>query len=94
MKIVDRVVLPDPTPERRHMLTRNDAVRVFEAIEDAGFGCTLDVGRRSPGDAVFSVVVDLEGLDGHRLRDLQDAIEAAAPDATVAVGRQGYLEVS
>jgi hypothetical protein len=80
-----RVIPPPQITERRRVLTRFEAMRLVEVLDDDGFSCTLAV----RGGDEYEVSVHLKGLTASRLSDLQNAISRAAPGATAVVGDYG-----
>jgi predicted nucleotidyltransferase len=82
--------LPDPTPERRRMLQRDEATKVIRVLDEAGFEYNLRASVATGDQREYEVSVKLERLDGDLLRELQDAV-CVVPRARTAV--DGWLYV-
>jgi hypothetical protein len=82
--------MPGPTPERRHMLTRDEALCAFRALDDAGFSCGLYANRDSHDK--YSVMVTMTGLGAKSLSELHDVLKVV-PDALTKVQGE-FLKVS
>ena len=77
---------------RRKVLSRDQAISVFEAIDRANFPCGLNV-RIVMDMHEYEVSVNLDGLDGARLTELQAAASSVSSEAKIEVDGR-YLVVS
>jgi hypothetical protein len=75
------------------MLERDEAIEVLRVIDNAGFSCTLGVTTGHGDSREYEVSVNLKGLTGDRLRELQSAVTRSVPEAWVVVNDYGHLIV-
>jgi hypothetical protein len=74
------------------MRSRDEAVRVMEALDRAGFGYTL-YGEGGPDEGrSYEVQVSLRGQDVDRLAELKGVVDVV-PEAVTSVDSAGYLRV-
>jgi hypothetical protein len=79
------ILLPDPTPEYRPVMNRDDAIRLMQLLDDSGFDYTLSVSGASERRE-YSVYVRWEKIVGERLRELLDAVGQAAESVVIENG--------
>jgi hypothetical protein len=79
------ILLPDPTPEYRPAMTRDDAIRLMQVLDDSGFDYSLNVSG-SFDRREYSVYVRWDEMAGDRLRELQDAVDQVAEAVVVKHG--------
>jgi hypothetical protein len=68
------------------MLTRSEAANLVEALNEAGFSCSLDASPTPSGGREYEVSIGFQTLEMGELRSLMDVVERFS-DVTLVVYR-------
>jgi hypothetical protein len=78
------VPLPPPQPDRRRMLTRSQAMNLVEALNEAGFSCSLNASPTPTGSREYELAIRFDSLGMGQLTSLIGVMERF-PDARLVL---------